>query len=303
MQWFVMCVMLSAPQVSALTQEPAVPADRPVDILPIKHIVLSFSPPPKEPSFRFRADVIGTRRTVCDPFGRTDAECSDVAVPFTELAASGSYWSLRASGGLYTGAVNGKFGEASVRAQFPRIGPVGIGAVIEITGQSWRRNVFTAGEAALGTSRSVRAGFIGLEVLAGRPDRRYISLAVLPGYWQSVYTGTLDTPGLSTGYALADDEFALVRVRLEAGNFTIGKRIQVSGNLERTALYATARRSTASAFVPVPEWAFGATTSFRVLPLSRRTALDVVVRTSMTGGGPPLLREPALGLGVAWRFR
>lgn len=304
MKHFAALLVLAA--VPALAQEPAATTDRPVDILPIRHLDLSGLSAPGFPvkqgrQFWFQLSAAGGVQGLCDPFGRFDTECSGAVAPVASVSAGGSYWSIRTTGGLYPGLVSGMFGEATVRGQFTRIGPVGLGLTLEAAGRTWQRDVFTSGTSTIGTSRRVIAGFGGLDVSVGRLDRRHVSIAVLPGFWQSSYKGTTDTG--APPQELAHHEYALVRVRLEAHNFAVGRRVRVSGILERTGFYLTERHPVPAPFAPAVQWAFMPSLSYKIWTPSRHTSFNVALQMTVTGGGPSQLREQGLDLGIAWRFR
>ncbi len=300
MHWFAMCLFLSAPPTPAHQATPS------VSVLPVKHLDIRPLELPGWPvrhrdPFWLRIEVAGGTQEICDPFGRFDTECSTPLTPKLSLSGGGTRWGVWASGGRYLLDMNGKFGEATARGKFFSIGPVAIGATIELASQTWQRDVFTSDSTVIGTSRHVKAGFMGVDLRVGRFDRQYVSLAVLPGFWKSSYMGTANTG--EPPQELAHQEYVLLRVRVEAHTISVTNRMEVSGSLERTSFYRNERHPTAAPFAPAVQWAFTPSASYRLWSPSRHATFTTTLRLTVTAPGPSQLRERGVDLGLAWRFK
>lgn len=283
------------------------PAKLPPVLLPVRRLYLdasgnlAFTPSPKPRStFWAEVGVGGARTRTCDPFGRFDTECADRTGPSAFIGIGDDRLRLEA-GATLTGA-NGRILHASLRGRIASPGPVRVGLALEGTDLSWSRPVFTGGNTTLGTDRRAQAAFMGLDLGWGDYHAAHARVVLLPGYWRSTYHGTLSVPGYTGSEAFARDEFALARIRLEGGDIPLGRRVTVSGNVQRTWAYFVGRRTTASSAVPLVEWSGGVRASVRAWGAGR-FGVRLFSELRLADTGASILDDRTFGVGAAVRFR
>lgn len=287
-------LLLAALAVPAAAQDapPTDPPDGPqVGLLPVRR------------SFWLAAGGGFGLTMVCDPFGRLGTECVDALGPTASLEAGESWWRIRGSGSLLNGALKGRSAATSLQVRFFSIGRVGVGLAFEGETLNWERALFTADQSVLGTARSTRAGFAGLDLGIGDYDRTHVRLLLLPGLWDSTYDSTLAVAGFSGRVPLALDQFALARVRLEGANIHVGSRTRLSGDIQYTRAYLFGRYHTVSSAVPSEQWSLGIEASFRTWSPAPRLHLDAMVRARIASDTLPLTDGRSVSLGVSWKFQ
>lgn len=191
-----------------------------------------------------------SHQKVCDPFGRSDVECFSSNGPETAITIGASAWQVEGFGGRYRGHAQGTYAQAAIRANAFRIGPIHVGIDGQFAIEQWKHEVFSDRQTALGTSRSMRAGFAGIHIGWGDYRHPRVYATFLPGYWQNTYNGTLHTKNVSSRQLLSIDQSSLTRIRLDAERLPLGNRVLISARTEYAWYWPTITHVTHSSVTP-----------------------------------------------------